>query len=39
MEWTRRCPTCRNWNRIEVNFMEEISLEELGLSTAPIYSD
>ncbi len=39
MEWTSRCPTCRNWNRIEVNFMEEISLEELGLSAAPIYSD
>ena len=39
MEWSSRCPACRSWNRIEVNFMEEISLEELGLSPAPIYSD
>jgi lipopolysaccharide biosynthesis regulator YciM len=39
MEWSSRCPACKNWNHIEVNFMEEISLEELGLSPAPIYSD
>ena len=39
MEWTSRCPACGSWNQIEVNFMEEISLEELGLSPAPIYSD
>jgi len=39
MEWASRCPACRTWNQIEVNFMEEISLEELGLSPAPIYSD
>jgi predicted ATP-dependent serine protease len=39
MEWTSRCPSCRTWNQIEVNFMEEISLEELGLSPAPIYSN
>jgi lipopolysaccharide biosynthesis regulator YciM len=37
MEWTGRCPACQEWNTVEVNFREEISLEELGLSPAPIY--
>jgi lipopolysaccharide biosynthesis regulator YciM len=37
MEWTARCPACDEWNTVEVNFREEISLEELGLSPAPIY--
>jgi lipopolysaccharide biosynthesis regulator YciM len=38
MEWTHQCPACSEWNVIEVNFREEISLEELGLAPAPIYS-
>jgi lipopolysaccharide biosynthesis regulator YciM len=38
MEWSDRCPTCSSWNSIEVNFREEIPLEELGLAPAPIYS-
>ena len=38
MEWTHRCPACREWNTVEVNFHEEITLEELGLAPAPIYS-
>jgi lipopolysaccharide biosynthesis regulator YciM len=37
MEWTARCPSCERWNTVEVNFREEISLEELGLAPAPIY--
>ena len=38
MEWAPRCPACGDWDTIEVNFREEIPLEELGLSPAPIYS-
>jgi len=38
VEWSDRCPSCAEWNTVEVNFREEISLEELGLSSAPIYS-
>ena len=37
MEWSGRCPACGDWNTVEVNFREEISLEELGLAPAPIY--
>jgi len=38
MEWSARCVACGEWNSTEVNFREEIPLEELGLSPAPIYS-
>ncbi len=38
MEWAARCAGCGEWNTIEVNFREEISLEELGLSPAPVYT-
>lgn len=38
MEWAPRCPSCGDWNCIEVNFREEVPLEELGLSPAPIYT-
>jgi len=38
MEWVDRCPSCGEWQTVEVNFREEISLEELGLAPAPIYS-
>lgn len=38
MDWAHRCASCGEWNTIEVNFREEISLEELGISSAPIYT-
>lgn len=38
MEWSHRCSNCGEWNSVEVNFREEISLEELGLAPAPIYT-
>ena len=38
MEWKERCDFCQEWNTVEVNFREEISLEELGLSQAPVYT-
>jgi len=38
MEWSDRCATCGEWNVVEVNFREEISLEDLGLSPAPVYT-
>ena len=37
-DWTDRCEACGEWNTVEVNFREEISLEELGLAPAPIYT-
>lgn len=36
--WTPRCSDCGTWNTVEVDFREEISLEELGLSPAPVYT-
>jgi lipopolysaccharide biosynthesis regulator YciM len=38
MEWSDRCAECGEWNSVEVNFREEISLEELGLAPAPVYT-
>lgn len=38
MEWNDRCESCGEWNTIEVNFREEISLSDLGLSSAPVYT-
>ncbi len=38
MEWIHRCPACGSWNTVEVNFRQEIPLEDLGLARAPIYS-
>ncbi len=38
VEWIHRCPSCGSWNTVEVNFREEIPLEDLGLAPAPIYS-
>jgi predicted ATP-dependent serine protease len=37
-DWAPRCADCGNWNTIEVDFREEISFEELGLSPAPVYT-
>ncbi len=36
--WSDRCSRCGEWNTVEVNFREEIPLEELGLAPAPIYA-
>jgi lipopolysaccharide biosynthesis regulator YciM len=36
-DWSARCASCGEWNTIEVDFREEISLEELGLAPAPVY--
>jgi lipopolysaccharide biosynthesis regulator YciM len=38
MEWSGRCGACGEWNTVEVNFREEIPLEDLGLAPAPIYT-
>jgi lipopolysaccharide biosynthesis regulator YciM len=37
-EWSDRCAVCGEWNVVEVNFREEISFEDLGLSPAPVYT-
>jgi lipopolysaccharide biosynthesis regulator YciM len=37
-DWTPRCAHCGDWNTIEVDFREEISLDDLGLSPAPVYT-
>lgn len=37
MEWRPRCRACGEWNSVEIDFREEITLEELGLSAAPMY--
>ena len=39
MEWTGRCESCHSWNQVHVNFVEEIPIDELGVSHAPIYTD
>lgn len=38
LEWVHRCRACGTWNTVEVNFREEIPLEDLGLAPAPIYT-
>jgi lipopolysaccharide biosynthesis regulator YciM len=37
-EWAARCGHCGEWNTIEVDFREEISLDDLGLAPAPVYT-
>lgn len=37
-EWTARCATCGAWNAVETDLREEMSLEELGIAPAPVYS-
>jgi len=37
-EWVDRCPKCEEWNRVEIDFREDISLQDLGVATAPVYS-
>jgi len=38
MDWSERCGVCGEWNSVEVNFREEASADELGLSAAPVYT-
>lgn len=37
-EWSDRCPKCEEWNTVEIDFREDLSLQELGITRAPIYS-
>ncbi|HXH28628.1 MAG TPA: tetratricopeptide repeat protein [Candidatus Polarisedimenticolia bacterium] len=36
--WVDYCERCGEWNSVAVDFREERPVEELGLSTAPVYS-
>ena len=36
--WVERCQQCGEWNTVEVDFKEDVTLEELGISTAPVYT-
>ncbi len=36
--WVDSCSRCGEWNTIVVDFQEERPIEELGLSTAPVYT-
>lgn len=37
-KWLDRCTQCGSWNTVEVDFREAYTPEELGLSTAPVYT-
>jgi len=37
-EWTEHCERCGEWNTIGVDFRAERGVEELGLSSAPVYT-
>jgi lipopolysaccharide biosynthesis regulator YciM len=36
--WVDRCDRCGEWNSVAVDFQEERPIEELGISTAPVYT-
>ncbi len=36
--WTDRCESCGAWDRLEVDFREDASYEEMGIAPAPIYT-
>jgi lipopolysaccharide biosynthesis regulator YciM len=36
--WVDYCERCGEWNTIDIDFREERPLEELGISTAPVYT-
>jgi lipopolysaccharide biosynthesis regulator YciM len=36
--WSDRCRTCGEWNQIALDFGEDPTLEDLGLSPGPVYS-
>lgn len=37
-EWVDRCPSCGEWSTVEMDFREEMSIEELGIPPAPVYT-
>jgi lipopolysaccharide biosynthesis regulator YciM len=37
-DWYDRCPKCGEWSTIEINFKEDIPIEGLGMSPAPVYT-
>jgi tetratricopeptide (TPR) repeat protein len=37
-DWSERCERCGEWNSVVVDFREERGVEELGLSSAPVYT-
>jgi tetratricopeptide (TPR) repeat protein len=37
-EWVEHCERCGEWNTVVVDFREERAVEDLGLSTAPVYT-
>jgi lipopolysaccharide biosynthesis regulator YciM len=36
--WVERCTVCGEWNQIALDFGEDPTLEDLGLSSGPVYS-
>jgi len=36
--WVDSCSRCGEWNSVVVDFQEERPIEELGISTAPVYT-
>ena len=36
--WVDHCDRCGEWNSVAVDFQEERPIEELGISTAPVYT-
>ena len=37
-EWVDHCSTCGEWATVEMDFREEMSIEELGIPPAPVYT-
>jgi lipopolysaccharide biosynthesis regulator YciM len=35
--WRDFCDTCGEWNSIQIDLKEQLTLEEMGLSSAPVY--
>ncbi len=36
--WRDLCETCREWNSIQLDLKEQLTLEEIGISSAPVYN-
>ena len=36
--WRDLCDTCGEWNTIQLDLKEQLTLEELGISPAPVYN-
>jgi tetratricopeptide (TPR) repeat protein len=36
--WVDRCSSCGSWNSVHVDIREDVSLEDLGISSAPVYT-